>query len=44
MGICDKITYIVDTIYKAGFTSLTGIFIYQLSNFHKLQTQGLNII
>lgn len=36
MDLHDKIIYIVDMSYKAGFTLLANVLIYQLSNFHIL--------
>lgn len=44
MDIHDRITYVVDVTYRTGFTSLADVFIYQLSNFHMLQTQKLDIV
>ncbi len=44
MGIRDRITYVVDAAHRAGFTSLADVFIHQLSNFHTLQAQGLDVI
>lgn len=44
IGICDKITYMVNTAHRSGFTLLANIFIHQLSNFHIFQAQRLDIV
>lgn len=35
MGVRDRITYVIDSAHKAGFTLLTNVFINQLFNFHR---------
>lgn len=39
-----RITYVVNTAHKAGFTSLVNIIKYQLSNFSILQIHILDVI
>lgn len=44
MGVRDRITYVIDSAHRAGFTSLANVFIHQLSNFHTFQAQGLDVV
>ncbi len=44
MNIHDRVTYVVNAAYKAGFTSLADVFIHQLSNFSTFQAHGLDVV
>lgn len=41
---CNKVTYIADIAYKAGFTLLANIFVAKLCNFLSLKINGLHIV
>lgn len=44
MNQYDRITYIADVAYKAGFASLVNVFVVQLCNFPSLEVEELHIV
>lgn len=40
----DRVTYVADAARRAGFTSLSDVFIAQLRNFPLLQEDGLRVV
>lgn len=41
---CNRVIYIADVVYKAGFILLTDVFLTQLYNFPSLKVDGLHIV